>query len=150
MQGPESATGGVKEVEEAEEEEEEAEAPLYALFPSLLTSLDLVRIRFTYGKEFTRFRIFLFDNYNNMSANWVAIPLQHFEFGLQLPMDPFLADLLLLLQVQPAYVHPNTVRTIICFATLCRRLGVEPSKFLFSMFYYPVIMVENAISLWPR
>lgn len=74
----------------------------------------------------------------------------HFQVGLRLPLDPAFVDFLIYVRALPAQIHPNAVRNVMSLIVLCRGNGIEFTHQILSLFFTPLRMVDNFLSLRSR
>lgn len=85
-----------------------------------------------------------------MSTFFIPISIAHFQVRLRLPLDPAFVDFLTFARAQLAQIHLNEVRNVIALIVLCRSHGVEFTPALLQIFFTPLRVVDNLLSLHPH
>lgn len=58
----------------------------------------------------------------SMSDYFIPVLVAYFLNGLRFPLDPVFVDFFILIQSQPAHVHPKAMRYMMSLIILCRRV----------------------------
>lgn len=122
----------------------------FGLTKNQATEVNLSTLCLKYAIDKIEYRLFLEWEVTSMSTQAIPIPIAHFKAGLRLPLDPSFAEFLIFARPQPAHIHPNVVRLVMCLIVLCRRLGVEPSMNLIRHFFSSLSMINNVLSMRPQ
>lgn len=86
----------------------------------------------------------------SMSDYFIPLPIAHFLNGLSFPLNPAFVDFFILINSQPAHVHPNAVRYIMALIVLCRRVGVEVSVLILRTLFSILRMNNKTFFVRPR
>lgn len=122
----------------------------FGLTKNLATEADLSTLRLKFNIDRSKYRLFLKKEVTSMSTKAVPIPLAHFDAGLRLPLNLSLVNFLIFVRAQPAHLHLNTVRLVMCLIVLCRRFTVEMSENLLRHYFSSLRMTNNVLSMRPR
>ncbi|VFQ63254.1 unnamed protein product, partial [Cuscuta campestris] len=108
-----------------------------AIQPGPLTTEELSVLFDELGVDSEKFRGRVpIDSEDSPVDEELALYFDHFSAGLTLPMDPFVEVIVTYMGITMDRLYPGDLRKIVLFATLCRMLGVEPSLFAFTSFFF--------------
>lgn len=130
---------------------EKAEDGDFVLKTNTIERVDLSA--FNWAETFvdrSKYRMKIIPFVASMSDYFIPVPLAHFLNGLRFPLDPAFVDFLLLIQSQPAHVHPNAIQYVMSLIVLCRRVGVEMTEMILRTFFSVLRMNNKTFSLRPR
>lgn len=85
-----------------------------------------------------------------MSDYLIPVPIANFLNEHRFPLDLAFVDFLVLINSQPAHVHPNAMRYIMTLIVLCRRIEGKVSKLILQTFFSILRMNNKTFSIWPR
>lgn len=129
---------------EKEEEEQippplsgEASSPSAAAYPSVCTpsTAENCAVVFKVPPEFDLRAPTAAQRAHAPPPGYAAIYIHHFQFGLRLPLPPFVVSLLDHYRIALAQLYPVSVFYILGFMEICRKVSISPTMILFRHFF---------------